>query len=184
QYIDNELIVGVRLAEDDQLLYGDGSAGNLQGLMTNANVQDYNSSGRSQQGDTRIDTIRRAVTLLRNLYYRPTGVVVHPNDWEAIELQKDGEQRYLWVTVTDGGVPRLWRVPVIDTPTIEEDSFLLGDFRLGCNLWDLEAANVSVGWKNDDFVRNQLAILGEEDVIFTTEHPKAFVKGEFGGLSS
>lgn len=184
QYIDNELIVGVRLAEDDQLLYGDGSAGNLQGLMTNANVQDYNSSGRSQQGDTRIDTIRRAVTLLRNMYYRPTGVVVHPNDWEAIELQKDGEQRYLWVTVTDGGVPRLWRVPVVDTPTIEEDSFLLGDFAMGANLWDLETANVQVGWKNDDFIRNQLAILGEEDVIFTTEHPKAFVKGDFGGVSS
>lgn len=183
-YIDNELIVGIRLAEDEQLLYGDGSAGNLQGLMTNTNVQDYNASGRAQSGDTRIDTIRRAITLLRLLYYRPTGVVVHPNDWEAIELQKDGAQRYLWVTVTDGGVPRLWRVPVIDTPTIEEDSFLLGDFRLGCNLWDLESANVSVGWKNDDFVRNQLAILGEEDVIFTTEHPKAFVKGEFGGLSS
>ncbi|HEX7002361.1 MAG TPA: phage major capsid protein [Trueperaceae bacterium] len=184
QYIDRELILGVRLAEDEQLLYGDGSAGNLQGLMTNANVQDYNSAGKSQAGDTRIDTIRRAVTMLRLFYYRPTGVVLHPNDWEAIELQKDGEQRYLWVTVTDGGVPRLWRVPVIDTPTIEEDSFLLGDFAMGANLWDLESASVQVGWKNDDFVRNQLAILGEEDVIFTTEHPKAFVKGDFGAVSS
>lgn len=183
-YIDNELIVGVRLAEDEQLLYGDGSTGNLQGLMTNTNVQDYGASGRAQSGDTRIDTIRRAVTLLRNLYYRPSGVVVHPNDWEAIELQKDGEQRYLWVSVTDGGVARLWRVPVIDTPAIEEGDFLLGDFRMGANLWDLETANVSVGWKNDDFVRNQLVILGEEDVIFTTEHPKAFVKGIFGAVSS
>lgn len=184
QYIDNELIVGVRLEEDEQLLYGDGSTGNLQGLMTNTNVQDYNSSGRGRSGDTRIDTIRRAITLLRNLYYRPTGVVVNPNDWEAIELQKDGEQRYLWVTVADGGVQRLWRVPVIDTPTMQEDSFLLGDFRMGANLWDLETANVSTGWVNDDFIRNQLAILGEEDVIFTTEHPKAFVKGDFGGVSS
>lgn len=183
-YIDNELITGVRLAEDEQLLYGDGSAGNLQGLMTNSAVQDYNASGRAQSGDTRIDTIRRSVTLLRSYYYRATGVVVHPNDWEAIELQKDGESRYLWVSVTDGGVPRLWRVPVIDTPTINEDEFLIGDFRLGANLWDLEQANVSVGWKNDDFVRNQLAILGEQDVIFTTEHPKAFVKGDFGGVSS
>lgn len=183
-YIDNELVVGLRLAEDEQLLYGDGSSGNLQGLMTNPSVQDYNSSGRGRSGDTRIDTIRRAITLLRLMYYRPTGVVVHPNDWEAIELQKDDESRYLWVTVTDGGVQRLWRVPVIDTPTIQEDSFLLGDFRLGANLWDLESANVSIGYKNDDFVRNQLAILGEEDVIFTTEHPKAFVKGDFGGVSS
>ncbi len=183
-YIDNELIIGIRLAEDEQLLYGDGSTGNLQGLMTNLAVQDYGASGRAQVGDTRIDTIRRGVTLLRLLSYRPTGVVVHPNDWEAIELQKDGEQRYLWVSVTEGGVPRLWRVPVIDTPAINEDEFLLGDFRLGANLWDLESASVSVGWKNDDFIRNQLSILGEEDVIFTTEHPKAFVKGAFGGVSS
>lgn len=183
-YIDNELIVGLRLAEDEQLLYGDGSAGNLQGLMTNPAVQDYATAGRAKTGDTRIDTIRRAITLLRLYYYRPSGVIIHPNDWEAIELQKDGESRYLWVTVTEGGVQRLWRTPVIDTPAIDEDSFLLGDFRLGANLWDLETANVSVGWRNDDFIRNQLAILGEEDIIFTTEHPKAFVKGDFGAVSS
>ena len=179
QYIDTELITGVRLAEDAQLLYGDGSAGNLQGLMTNPLVQDYDAASRRQAGDTRIDTIRRAITLLRLMYYRASGLVLHPNDWEEIELQKDDESRYLWVTVTEGGAPRLWRVPVIDTPTIEEDEFLLGDFRIGANLWDLETANVTTGWVNDGFVRNQLAILGEEDVIFTTEHPKAFVKGVF-----
>ena len=184
QYIDNELILGVRLAEDEQLLYGDGSTGNLQGLMTNTNVQDYNASGRGQPSDTRIDTIRRAVTMLRLYFYRPTGVIVHPDDWEAIELQKDNVNRYIWVSVTDGGVPRLWRVPVIDTPAIERDSFLIGDFAMGANLWDLERASVQVGFVNDDFIRNQLAILGEEDIIFTTEHPKAFVKGDFGAVSS
>lgn len=184
QYIDNELVLGLRLAEDIQLLYGDGSSGNLQGLMTNNNVIDYGTSGRAQGGDTRIDTIRRALTLLRLNYYRGSGLVVHPNDWEAIELQKDDQKRYLWVTVTDGGVPRLWRVPVVDTPAINEDEFLVGDFRMGANLWDVERATVSTGYHNDDFVRNQLVILGEEDIAFTTEHPKAFVKGDFGAVSS
>ena len=182
-YIDQELITGVRLAEDVELLYGAGGT-SLQGLMTNPAVQDYNAAGRSQTGDTRIDTLRRAITLIRSQYYRPTGMIVNQNDWEAIELQKDSQNRYLWVTVPEGGVQRLWRVPVIDTPAIFEDEFLVGDFRIGANLWDLESANVSIGWVNDDFIRNQLAILGEEDIIFTTEHPKAFVKGDFGAVSS
>lgn len=179
RYIDNELIVGLRLAEDEQLLYGDGSAGNVQGLMTNAAVQDYAASGKGEAGDTRIDTIRRAITLLRLDYYRATGLILHPNDWEEIELQKDDEARYLWVTVSDGGVPRLWRVPVVETPAIEEGDFLVGDFSMGANLWDLEQARINTGWVNDDFVRNRLVVLGEEDIIFTTEHPRAFVRGGF-----
>src|SRR5690606_23761798 len=122
QYIDNELILGVRLAEDEQLLYGDGSAGNLQGLMTNPNVQDYNASGRGVASDTRIDTIRRAITMLRLYFYRPTGVIVHPDDWEAIEIQKANQERYPWVSFTNAGVPRPSRVPAIDTPGIERAS--------------------------------------------------------------
>src|SRR5690606_41941529 len=134
--------------------------------------------------DPRIESFRRAFTMLRLCFYMPPGVIVRTAYWEAIEHQKHCEKRYLWVSVTVGGVPRLWRVPVIDTPAIEKDSFLIGDFAMGANLWDLEQASVQVGWKNDDFIRNQLAILGEEDVIFTTKHPKAFVKGDFGAVSS
>lgn len=180
-YIDNELIYGIRIAEDAQLLYGDGTAGELTGLMEVAGVQDYDTSGKGETGDTPIDTIRRAITLLRLGHYRPSGLIVHPNDWEDIELQKDDESRYLWATVTDGGVPRLWRVPVVETPAIEEGDFLMGDFRIGAHLWDLEAARIDVGYINEDFIKNRLVIRGEEDIIFTTELPGAFVKGSFDG---
>lgn len=177
-YIDNELIYGLRLAEDSQLLYGDGSANNLLGLMANPNVQDYT---RFVAGDTFIDTIRRAVTQLRLRYFRPSGVILHPSDFEAIELEKDQEDRYLWVTVPDGGVPRLWRVPVVETPAINEGEFLMGDFGIGAHLWDLEAARIDVGYINDDFIKNRLVLRGEEDLIFTTELPGAFVKGNLDG---
>lgn len=180
-YIDNELRYGIKLKEDEQLLYGDGSAGNLTGLMVNAHVQTYN---RGVVGDTRIDTLRRAVTQLRVLHFRSTGVVINPTDWEAIELQKDNEDRYLWVTVPEGGVQRLWRVPVIDTVAMNADEFLMGDWRIAAHLWDLEAARVEVGYKDDDFVRNRLVVLGEEDIIFTTELPRGFVKGDFTAASS
>lgn len=174
-YIDGELMTGLALREDNELLYGDGTAGHVLGLMANPNVQTYS---RGVAGDTAIDTIRRAVTQLRLLYFRPTGVILHPADWEAIELQKDREARYLWVTVTDGGVPRLWRVPVVETPAINEGEFLMGDFSIGANLWDTYAARIDVGYVNDDFIKNRVAIRGEEDLIFTTELPRAFVKGE------
>jgi len=177
-YIDNELIYGLRLAEDVQLLYGDGSANNLLGLMANPNVQNYT---RFVSGDTFIDTIRRAVTQLRLRYFRPSGVILHPSDFETIELQKDNEARYLWVTVTDGGAPRLWRVPVVETPAINEGEFLMGDFGIGAHLWDLEQARNDVGYVNDDFIKNRLVLRGEEDLIFTTELPGAFVKGNLDG---
>jgi HK97 family phage major capsid protein len=182
-YIENELVYGIKLAEDEALLYGDGSPGNLMGLMTNPNVQDYNLSGKAQSGDTRLDTLRRSITLLRTLYFRPTGVVLNPSDWESIELEKDSDNRYLWVTVPDGGVSRLWRVPVIETPAINQDEFLVGDWNVGAHLWDVNEATIEVGYVNDDFVRNRLVLLAEEDIMFTTELPRGFVRGDFGEVS-
>ena len=46
---------------------------------------------RRAVGDTKIDTIRRAITQVRLSQYRATGIVLHPDDWEEIELTKTTE---------------------------------------------------------------------------------------------
>lgn len=178
-YIDSRLIYGLKMVEDAQILYGDGTGSNLQGIMTADNVQEYKwSDGKA--GDNKIDAIRRAMTKARLAEYPVTGIVMHPNDWEDIELLKGSDGHYIWVRVTEGGQQRLWRVPVVDTTAINEGDFLTGAFMMGTALWDREQASIRVSDSHQDFfTKNLLAILAEERITQTIYRPEAFVVGTF-----
>jgi hypothetical protein len=177
--IDSRLIYGLSLVEEEQVLYGDGTGENILGIMANIACQSYNWS-QGKVGDTVIDAIRRAMTLARIAEYPVDGVVVHPTDWEEIELTKDSESRYIWISVNDGGQPRLWRVPVVDTTAIRVGEFLVGAFKMGATLYDREQSMIRVSDSHKDFFgKNLLALLAEERAALATFRPEAFVKGAF-----
>lgn len=176
-YIDNRLTYGLKLVEESQILYGDGTGENLQGIMTNPNIQ---VNDTVQAGDTKIDHLRRSMTLAYLAGYPVTGITLNPMDWEDIELMKGSDGHYIWVSVTEGGQPRIFRVPVVQTPSIVENEFLLGAFGVGATLWDREDANVRISESHADFfARNMVAILAEERLALTNYRPESFVRGTF-----
>lgn len=176
-YINNRLTYGLKLVEESQILYGDGTGENLQGIMTNPNIQTNNTMAA---GDTKIDHLRRSMTLALLAGYPVTGLTLNPIDWEDIELMKGTDGHYIWISVTEGGQPRIFRVPVVQTPSIVENEFLLGAFGIGATLWDREQANVRVSESHADFfARNMVAILAEERLALTNYRPESFVRGRF-----
>jgi HK97 family phage major capsid protein len=183
--IDNELLYGLRLQEDAQILSGTGTGEDLQGLLTNSLVQDYAlSSGPSAPvADTKADAIRRAATLAFLAYYEPTGVVLNPFDWEDIELNKDNEGRYLMaVSIQQGAEARIWRMPVIDTPAMPEGTALVGAFGTGSQLYDREGSTIRISENHEDFfVRNAIVVLAEQRLALATKRPESFVKVDFLG---
>ena len=186
--IDNELLYGLRLQEDDQILNGNGTGENLQGILSTTGIQNYlysasaNGQGGSAGGlapyDNRADAIRRAATLAMLAYYEPTGVIVHPSDWEKMELLKDANGQYLVaVSVAMGGDQRIWRMPVIDTPAITKGTALVGAFGTGAQLYDREEANIRISEQHSDFfVRNAIVILAEQRLALAVKRPESFVK--------
>jgi HK97 family phage major capsid protein len=183
--IDNELMYGLRLQEDEQILNGDGAGENLEGVLQTAGIQtyDWSDGATAPVADTKADAIRRAATLSFLAYYEPTGVVLHPNDWEDIELTKDQNGQYLVaVSVALGGEPRLWRIPVVDTPAIAEGTALVGAFGTGAQLYDREQASIRISEQHADFfVRNAIVILAEQRLALAVKRPEAFVKVTFDG---
>ena len=181
--IDNELMYGLRLLEDTQILNGDGTGENLLGVLQTPGIQEYDwSSGATAPvSDTKADAIRRAATLSFLSYYEPTGVVMHPNDWEDIELTKDANGQYLVaVSVAMGGEPKLWRIPAIDTPAIAEGTCLVGAFGTGAQLYDREQASIRISEQHADFfVRNAIVVLAEQRLALAVKRPEAFVKVTF-----
>ena len=181
--IDNELLYGLRLAEDAQILAGSGQGEDLLGVLNTPGIQSYNwSSGATTPvADTKADALRRAATLAFLAYYEPTGVVVHPNDWEDIELTKNSQGDYLLaVSIALGGEPRVWRMPVIDSPAIQEGTALLGSFGIGAQLYDREQANIRVAEQHADFfIRNAVVVLAEERLALAVKRPESFVEVQF-----
>jgi len=190
--IDNELMYGLRLEEDDQILNGDGTGENLTGILQTSDVQTYAWSDGNYDAsnaaltDKKVDAIRRAATLSFLAYYEPTGVVMHPNDWEEIELSKDANGQYLVaVSVAMGGEPRIWRIPVIETPAIAEGTALVGAFGTGAQLYDREQASIRISEQHSDFfVRNAIVVLAEQRLALAVKRPEAFVKVSFDAAPS
>lgn len=183
--IDNELMYGLRLLEDNQILNGDGTGENLLGVLQTPGIQTYawSDGAVSPVADTKADALRRAATLAFLAYYEPTGIVLHPNDWEDIELTKDSQGQYLVaVSVAMGGEPRVWRMPVVDTPAINEGTALVGAFGTGAQLYDREQASIRISEQHSDFfVRNAIVILAEQRLALAVKRPEAFVAVDFDG---
>ena len=183
--IDNELMYGLRLLEDNQILNGDGTGENLLGVLQTPGIQTYawSDGATTPVPDTKADALRRAATLAFLAYYEPTGIVLHPNDWEDIELTKDSQGQYLVaVSVAMGGEPRVWRMPVVDTPAMNEGTALVGAFGTGAQLYDREQASIRISEQHSDFfVRNAIVILAEQRLALAVKRPEAFVAVDFDG---
>ncbi|MNF01223.1 Phage capsid family protein [compost metagenome] len=57
--------------------------------------------------------------------------------------------------------------------------FLTGSFSQGARIYDRMAFTIKVGMINDDFIKNQRAVLVEERLGLAVRRKYAFVKGRF-----
>jgi HK97 family phage major capsid protein len=176
-YINTRLTYGLKYVEETQLLSGDGTGQNLLGLIPQATP--YNDALRVN-GDTDIDTLRRAILQVRLALYHATGIVLNPQDWANIELTKDTMGRYIWVNVATGGAPQLWRLPVVESDAIPAGYFMVGAFNMAAQLFDREDANVQVSTEDgNNFTENMVTIRVEERLALVVYRPASFVYGPF-----
>ena len=184
--IDNRLSYGLDLESDDQLLLGDGTGQNLDGILVDAAI---NNAGQLPSGTAAadvpaamIDHIRKAIRIEQtNEYYNMTGLLLNPTDWEILETAKATDGHYLMVSMPTGrAAESVWRIPVVVTNAMPADTFLIGDFNMGAVIYDREDVSVRVSESHSDyFVKNGVAILAEERYTLAIPLPKAFCKGLF-----
>lgn len=169
--IDRDMVDGIKMQEDWQILYGDGLNGNLTGIVNTPGVQTYTG----QASDPRTAQIRRAITRVTLAYFQPTGCVLHPLDWEDFELEQTTDGHYrLVMNVAIGAQQTLWRLNVVDTPAINEGQAMIGAFGLGSKIWDREQVNIQVSTENRDlFERNAVTVRCEERIALEVPRPEA-----------
>ncbi|MCE5979065.1 phage major capsid protein [Pseudomonas sp. JR33AA] len=182
-YIQELLRYDLKLEEETQILKGDGTGENLNGLMTQATIYDANLT---KAGDTSIDIVRRGIYQVRKQSkLSADGVVMSELDWMNIELQKDGENRYLFANLQGLVTPILWGRPVITSDSMDEGDaddggeFLIANFARAAILFDRMSYLFKMGLINDMFIKNMIALLAEERLGLGVRRKEALVKGNF-----
>jgi HK97 family phage major capsid protein len=176
-YINTRLTYGLKLVEEEQLLAGDGTGQNLLGLIPQATPYDRT---RSKVGDTRIDIVRRAMTQLRLSQYQPDAVVLHPTDWEDIELTKNSLGSYIWANPRGLLGPTLWGLPVVESTSLAPGEFLVGAFKIAAQIWDRDDVQVDISTEDrDNFIKNMVTIRVEERLALVVYRPESFIFGDF-----
>lgn len=176
-YIDFRLRWGVKFVENDALLNGTGAGQSIEGLKPAATAYD---TGRNVAGDTKIDTLRRGMTQVDLAFYPTSGFILHPNDWEDIELTKTEDGAYVFANPLALAGPTLWGRRVVVTAAQTPGEFTMGAFNLAAQIFDREDVTVEIATENeDDFVNNRVTIRGEERLAMAVHRPEAIIDGAF-----
>lgn len=175
--INGRLLLGLDLTLESQIVSGDGTGANLTGILSTAGI---NIQGLGT--DNVLDALFKGRTLVRvNGKGRPSAFVLHPNDWQGVRLTRENAAtatlgNYLMGAPSVVGPTTAWGIPVIESEALTENTGLVGDFAMGCSLFDREQSAIRVGTIDDQFVRNMQTILAELRAAFVVFRPNMFTR--------
>ena len=177
--VDSEMRYGLALAEDSQILLGDGTGENLLGLYPQATAY-VAPAGISLTSPNKIDKLRLALLQASLGLYPADAIVLHETDWADIELAKDDNGRYIFANPTGVVAPLLWGKRVVSTVSMAQGNFLVGAFKVAATLYDRMKPEVLISSENaDDFEKNLLTMRCEERLALAVKRAAALIKGPF-----
>jgi HK97 family phage major capsid protein len=168
-YIEQRLRLFLMLAEETQLLNGDGNAPDITGLITIAgNTQPKGS-------DPTPDAFYKAMTQIRvDTFLEPSGHVIHPNDWQEIRLLRTADGVYIWGNPSEVGVERMWGLPVVSTTAMTEGTGLTAAFDTAMMIVRRMGVAFDIATQNeDDWKKNIVAMRLEERLGLPVFRPDA-----------
>lgn len=181
--IENRGLYLVQLFEEDQLLNGNGSGTNLNGILNRSGILTEQTA--ADEGNV-ADAIFRAMTKISTSSpFTADGIVINPTDYQTLRLAKDANAQYYGGgffagQYGQGGIteqPPIWGLRTVVTPAVAAGTVLVGAFRAGASVIRRQGIGIEIANQNeDDFVNNRIAIRIEERLALAVRYPKAFCK--------
>lgn len=166
------------LVKENNVLFGDGTGENLEGITTVASAFAA-PSDLVVASPNRYDVIGAALLQATIAEYLATGVVMHVQDLYLMKHLKGSDGHYLF--------PELRELGTIDGVTVARTTipamkgkFLAGDFGLGAQLFQRQGLTIEFFDQDRDNVqKNLITIRVEERHALPIFRPDAFVYGTF-----
>lgn len=180
-YIGRRGTYGLKQVEENQILFGNGTGQNLNGLVPQATAF---SPAFTSAAETAFDRINAAISQAEDAEVPVNAIVLNKRDWRKMLGVKDGDERYISGQSPFGlQEPRLWNLPVVATNAMPAGEFLVGAFGEAATIFDRLDVEVAISTENtDDFEKNMATIRVEERLAFAVFRPEAFVTGDLEGV--
>lgn len=178
--INQELTEVIQLKIDAQLLTGDGTGQNLEGILENATAWSVTGFANTVKAANNSDVLKVAINQVMTAQFAPNHIVLHPSDVTAMELEKGTDGHYVMPPFRSANGMEISGVSVVANTGISAGTFLVGDFtKSGVRF--KEGLTIDVGYENDDFTKNFVTILAEARLVHRVKsnHYGAFVTGAF-----
>ncbi len=171
QYLDNRLSFMVRQRLDGQLISGNGTTPNLQGILNRTGIQT-----QAKGADPTPDAVYKAMTKVRVTGGAiPDAAVFHPNDWQDVRLLRTADGIYIWGNPSEAGPERIWGLRVVLAQASTENTAIVGDFANFTELAWKKGMTVETTNSHDTFfITNKQAVRAEIRVAFQVFRPSAF----------
>lgn len=172
-YINNRLSYMLALREEQQLLSGTALAPDVKGVLSYSGVQTQSATS----GEFAI-TLANAIAKIEVVGGYPSAVAMSPaNYWSMVTKRAAGGSGTFDAGDPFSSVPAtVWGLPVVRTQALTANHALIGDFRLGAQIFDRSAANIRFFEQHSDFaVKNKTLIRAEERLALAVYRPDWFV---------
>ncbi len=179
-FLQARLLEKYLLAEDAQLLNGNGTAPNLTGLTINA-------AAPTGAATVDVEQLVQAIAQVSATNYSANGILINPTDWANIMNTKPTNAAYSLpgstVVTTDGSLT-IAGVPVFQSTAIAADKFLVGDWAMGAQIMQNQGISVQFSeFDSDNFQKNLITVRVEARIAFPIYYNSAFVYGDFGNVA-
>lgn len=185
-YLSNRMVFGVKRAEEGQLLNGNGTAPNLQGILNRTGLATTVTTAAGLTAVKAMEGIFNQITALRaTSFVEPDAIVIHPTDWQTIRLGKDSQGQYyaggpFTGAYGNGGytnVADIWGVKAVITTAIAQGTILVGGFQESGQVFRRQGITLEMTNSNvDDFVNNLITLRAEERLALAVYRPAGFGK--------
>lgn len=172
-YIDTRLAYMLMVREEQQILAGNGTSPQIQGLKTLSGVQTHSAVAGDMPG-----TLAGAIGKVENVDADADAVILNPIDaWTAIGKRHANS----FDNSGSGNAPNAvsgitWGLPSVRTRSVTSGQGWVGAFGTASTLFDRQQTTIKVGDQHsDNFVKNILVILAEKRIAVAWHKPSAFV---------
>lgn len=166
--------------EDNEILNGDGSSPNLDGLFTDGTAFAAGGFALAIESANEFDVLTVALNQLALSNYQADTILLNPTDLHKMILLKSTANEYLRNQIFSGLQPTINGIPVTVNTAVTAGKFLVGNLRQASQLWIRE--NLAVEFSREDsdnFQKNFVTVRAMERVALTNYLPNAIVQGTF-----